>query len=337
MDSNVIPAISVIMPVYNCSNYIYNSVLSILNQTFSDFELIIIDDCSTDNTVDIIKKIVDHRIKLIEKPQNTGYTKSLNLALNIATGKYIARMDGDDISYSNRLEKQYHFMESNPDVVLCGGGYEVINSNKTFNPYHSHDDLLFDLINHCPFAHPTIMIRSEVLKKFQINYDPNFEPAEDYEMWTRLSGYGKISNIPEKLIQYRIHEKQTTNLRSLQQSEIAKKIALNHVKKISYNNIFAEYFVNYKIDSYSDYKKYKNVEKDIQKYFFNNNYKLNINTLKIREKKYLMHALSNDNFSIILFFKKLPILLRIWDILGISYLLKYAVKSIIFWKSTKLI
>jgi glycosyltransferase involved in cell wall biosynthesis len=337
MDSNVTPEISVLMPVYNCSNYIYDSIFSILNQTFSNFELIIIDDCSTDNTVDIIKNINDQRIKLIEKQQNTGCTKSLNFALKFATGKYIARMDGDDISFSDRLEKQYQFMEANSDVILCGGGYEVINSDKKFIPYLSHEELLFDMINHCPFAHPTIMIRNEILKKNQINYDPNFEPAEDYEMWTRLSEYGKIANIPDKLIKYRIHEQQTTNLRALQQSEITRKISLNHVKKISSNNIYSDYFINYKIHSFSDYKKYNDVENDIQKYFNNNNFKLNLKLLKTRKKNYLIHALSNDNFNIFLLFKKLPLFLSIWNIVGLGFLLKYAFKSIICWKSIKFI
>ena len=126
MDSNVKHLISVLMPVYNCSKYIYNSTISILNQTFSDFELIIIDDCSTDNTVDILKKFNDERIVLIVKQKNTGITNSLNYALDIAKSKYIARMDGDDISNIDRLEKQYEFMEGHPDVVMCGGGYEVI-------------------------------------------------------------------------------------------------------------------------------------------------------------------------------------------------------------------
>lgn len=190
MDSNVKPLISVLMPVYNCSKYIHSSTTSILNQTFSDIELIIIDDCSTDNTVDIIKTFNDKRIVLIVKQKNSGITNSLNYALDIAKGKYIARMDGDDISNIDRLEKQYEFMEGHPDVVLCGGGYEVIKFNyedkqqgdifvqktsastldvltraliricggkqdipiKTFKPYLLHGELLFDLITHCSCA-----------------------------------------------------------------------------------------------------------------------------------------------------------------------------------------
>ena len=364
------PLISVLMPVYNCSNYIYDSTISILNQTFSDFELIIIDDCSTDNTVDILKKFNDERIVLIVKQKNTGITNSLNYALDISKGKYFARMDGDDISNIDRLEKQYQFMEGNPDVVLCGGGYEIIKSNykhpqqgdnfvqnapaatfdvrarvltrifgfkgdtriKTFNPYLLHGELLFDLTAHCSFAHPTVMIKSEVLKMHKLKYNPKFEPAEDYEMWTKLSEYGKLANIPDILIKYRIHEYQTTKRRSLEQKEITNKIALNHTKKLSKQNIYSEYYINHKLDALSDYKKYKSVEHDIQKYFEDNQIVLNPSIVFKREQRYCIESLKKDKFSVFLFFKKLPLLINISNVVGIIFILKYVFKSFVHWK-----
>ena len=370
MDSNVKPLISVLMPVYNCSKYIYNSTISILNQTFSDFELIIIDDCSTDNTVDILKKFNDERIVLIVKQKNTGITNSLNYALDIAKGKYLARMDGDDISNIDRLKKQYEFMESHPDVVLCGGGYEVIKSNyehgqkgdifvqkasaatldvltrawirifwgkgdiriKTFKPYLLHGELLFDLATHCSFAHPTVMIKSEVLKMNKVKYNPKCEPAEDYEMWTKLSEYGKLANIPDILIKYRRHEYQTTNTRSFEQKEISNKIALNHIKKLSKQNIYSEYYINHKLDAVSDYKKYKSVECDIQKYFEDNKIVLNPKIVFKRERRYCIDSLKKDKFSVVLLFKKLPLLIYIFNVIGIIFILKYVFKSFVFWK-----
>ena len=370
MDSNVKPLISVLMPVYNCSNYIYDSTISILNQTFSDFELIIIDDCSTDNTVDILKKFNDERIVLIVKQKNTGITNSLNYALDIAKGKYLARMDGDDISNIDRLKKQYEFMESHPDVVLCGGGYEVIKSNyehgqkgdifvqkasaatldvltrawirifwgkgdiriKTFKPYLLHGELLFDLATHCSFAHPTVMIKSEVLKMNKVKYNPKCEPAEDYEMWTKLSEYGKLANIPDILIKYRRHEYQTTNTRSFEQKEISNKIALNHIKKLSKQNIYSEYYINHKLDALSDYKKYKSVEYDIQKYFEENKIFINPRILFKRERRYCIDSLKKDKFSVVLLFKKLPLLIYIFNVIGIIFILKYVFKSFVFWK-----
>ena len=352
-DSSVKPVISVLMPVYNCSNYIHNSTISILNQTFSDFELIIIDDCSTDNTVDILKNFNDKRILLIEKQKNTGITNSLNYGLDIAKGKYIARMDGDDISNIDRLEKQYRFMEGNPDVVLCGGGYEAINSNyehaqqgdifgdkggirtKTFNPYLLHGELVFDLITRCSFAHPTVMIKSEVLKMHKLKYDPKFEPAEDYEMWTRLSEYGKLANIPDILIKHRIHEHQTTNTRSFEQKQLSKQIMLNHVKLLSKQNIYSEYYINHKLDTLPDYKKYKSVEYDIQKYFVENKIFLNLSMLLKRERRYCIESLKKDNFSVALFFKKLLLLITIFNVVGIIFILKYVFKSFIYRKPTK--
>ena len=130
MAKNLIPTISVIMPVYNCFDYIQEAINSILNQTFSDFELIIIDDYSSDGTVDLIKKFNDPRIKLTVKSVNSGISNSLNYGLKIAKGKYIARMDGDDISFPDRFERQVKFMDLNPKVILCGGGYISINSNQ---------------------------------------------------------------------------------------------------------------------------------------------------------------------------------------------------------------
>jgi glycosyltransferase involved in cell wall biosynthesis len=120
------------MPVYNCELYIKEAIYSILNQTFTDYELIIIDDCSTDSTADIIKDYSDSRIIFFEKDSNSGYTNSLNYGLSVAKGEYIARMDGDDISLPTRLEKQVHFLNSNPDIVLCGTSYSIMEQQGVF-------------------------------------------------------------------------------------------------------------------------------------------------------------------------------------------------------------
>ena len=120
------PKISVLMPVYNCELYVQEAIDSILNQTFIDFELLIIDDCSTDKTVEIINNYADKRIKLTTKPHNTGLTNSLNYGLSIAQGQYIARMDGDDVSVLDRFEKQVKFLDTNPDIILCGTWYQLM-------------------------------------------------------------------------------------------------------------------------------------------------------------------------------------------------------------------
>ena len=129
------PTVSVLMPVYNCADFIESSVESILLQTFSDFEFLIIDDFSTDGTYEYLQSLTDSRIKLIRKSKNTGYAISLNIGLNNARGKYIARMDADDISLPERFARQVSFMDNQPEVVVCGSWYENIGNGKGLVKY----------------------------------------------------------------------------------------------------------------------------------------------------------------------------------------------------------
>jgi glycosyltransferase involved in cell wall biosynthesis len=221
MEEVIVPKISVIMPVYNCELYIKEAIDSILNQTFLDFELIIIDDCSTDSTLSIVKSYGDPRINVVEKEQNTGYTNSLNSAILIAKGKYIARMDGDDISIPERLQKQYDFLERNYEVVICGTAIQIIGSHKVERHPSNHEDLKIKLCFSSVFHHPTVMIKRNVLN--QNLYNKEFEPAEDYELWTRLAFVGKMANLNDVLLNYRIHSNQTSSVRkNLQDQNIFK-------------------------------------------------------------------------------------------------------------------
>jgi glycosyltransferase involved in cell wall biosynthesis len=211
MEEVIAPKISVIMPVYNCEAYVKEAIDSILNQTFSDFEFLIIDDCSTDSTLSIVKSYGDPRINVIEKGQNTGYTNSLNSAILIAKGKYIARMDGDDISLPERFHRQYDFLERNPEVVICGTAIQIIGTKDIQRHPFNHNDLKIKLCFSSVFHHPTVMIKASVLK--QNFYNKEFEPAEDYELWTRLAFLGKMANLEDVLLNYRIHSNQTSSIR----------------------------------------------------------------------------------------------------------------------------
>lgn len=130
---NNTPLVSVNMPCYNCSKYIKQSIDSILNQTYTNFELIIIDDGSTDNSVEVIKEFSDKRIKLFENITNQGIVYSRNRAVENSKGKYIAILDSDDIAYPTRIEKQLNFMESNPDFAMTGTWFDIIDENGIFN------------------------------------------------------------------------------------------------------------------------------------------------------------------------------------------------------------
>jgi glycosyltransferase involved in cell wall biosynthesis len=331
-DLNFRPLVSVLMPTYNGVDYVFSAVQSILTQTFTDFELIIIDDSSSDGTTEVLKKITDPRIQLIFKPVNSGLIDTLNLGLKVAKGKYILRMDQDDISIQNRIEVQLDFMEANSDVVVCGAGYQVINSNKFFRPSCKHEELLLDMIDYCPFAHPTIMMRADFLKNHNILYNPYYLNAEDYKIWTEISQVGKMANLPNIVLKYRIHENQMSSKSAIKQKEMSQKIAIEHLNFLSNFHEYAEYYLNESLNNLSDLDKYKEVEISIMDYFVKNNLNFDPQIFKNRSKKYFQKILSNDNFSLRLFFNRIPLLLKIFDTVEGFYILKYFAKSIIHWK-----
>ena len=199
------PKISVITPVYNCEKYLTQAIDSILNQTFTDFEFIIINDGSTDGSLAIIESYCqkDSRIKLINNLENLGFVRPLNQGLKSAQGKYIARFDGDDISLPTRLEKQFTFLEDNQDIFLIGGQGIVIDEDgieltKISCPIQVDDVKRTLLKNNC-LIHPSIMFRNK-----NVFYREKFKAAEDYDLYLRLLSAGyKISNLSEVLVKYR--------------------------------------------------------------------------------------------------------------------------------------
>lgn len=205
------PKVSVITTVYNCENYIERSVRSILNQTYRDFEFIIVNDGSTDKTSDIIREIADtdKRILIINNEKNKGRVPSLNTALQASSGKYIALQDADDISLRQRLEKQVLFMENNPEYVLTGTNIIVMdeNENKISEPMRPEENLeaKFSLLFRCTFANPSIMYRKQTIKENNIQYEDNFVHAEDFRIMSMISMHGKIKNLFDTLILYRKH------------------------------------------------------------------------------------------------------------------------------------
>lgn len=213
------PKITVLMPVFNCEGYIQQAIDSILQQSYSDFELLIIDDASTDQTVSFINKYADTRIRLIAKPLNTGYTNSLNYGLTVAKGKYIARMDGDDISLPQRFAQQVAYLESHPDVVLCGTAYKILGNDKKISIPEDHENIKLTLLKGNCIAHPTVMMRKKTLDEFSITYDTTKEPSEDYDLWVRLLSIGKLHNIQDVLLEYRIYNTQVSRKRAEEQKK----------------------------------------------------------------------------------------------------------------------
>ena len=200
------------MSVYNGEQYLKEAIESILNQSFKNFEFIIINDGSTDETKHFIKSYNDIRIVYLENEKNIGLTKSLNLGIKKAKGEYIARMDADDISFCTRLQKQMNLLEIKPELDICGTFYTILpNGIKRFLPVTNSDIKLsiFNGIN--PIAHPTVMFRKSSLYKFNLFYNENIQYGQDYELWTRALPNFTFENIPEQLLLYRQHEKQITH------------------------------------------------------------------------------------------------------------------------------
>jgi len=209
--------ISVVMATYNTEiPMLQEAVDSILKQTFSDFEFLIIDDGSTNGSGEYLKSIQDERVKVIWNSQNMGVTKSLNVGLKQAKGKYIARMDADDIALPTRFEKEFAYMEAHPDVVACGAktiimtGGKMILPKRTAKPEDMEAYRVRMLFMNPGPIHPTAMIRHETLLAHHILYDERLIHAQDYGMWETLSHYGKICTLDEALLCRRMHEKQVS-------------------------------------------------------------------------------------------------------------------------------
>jgi Glycosyl transferase family 2 len=228
------PTVSVLMAVYNGQQYLPEAIESILSQSFTDFEFLVIDDGSEDSSLAIIQSYRDPRICLIRNATNRGLAASLNLGIAAATGRYIARMDADDVSLPARLSRQVDFMEAHQNVGVCGTWVEIIGINrKLVWEYPSDCDaiqarLLFD----SPLAHPSTIFNRELLQKAQLSYDASYPCAQDYELWSRAAGCFALANLPEVLVFHRLHAGQIGQRESSTQQTWASKIRQNQLNRL---------------------------------------------------------------------------------------------------------
>ncbi|MDF2633460.1 MAG: glycosyl transferase family 2 [Pelosinus sp.] len=207
------PIITVLMPVHNGSLYLCDAIDSILGQTYHNFEFLIIDDGSTDNTADIISSYKDGRIRVIKNDTNIGISKALNIGIQNARGRYIARMDCDDVSRSDRLYKQVLFMEQHPEIGVCGSWVKTIEEwgqGNLWRFYTEPEQIKCQLLFGNVLAHPSVLIRRDVLKTTGTYYHVLYKYAQDYKLWVELAKKVLFVNIPEVLVAYRIHDKQAS-------------------------------------------------------------------------------------------------------------------------------
>ncbi len=222
MSKSVNPVISVCIPCYNAAAYLNECLDSVLLQTFSDFELLVADDGSTDESRDIVLSYTDPRIRFIEREHD--YIATLNCLLNEARGRYVVRMDSDDIMMPDRLRLQFEYMECHPDIGVLGGAVEVFGDGNgiiSSLPVVS----IQDMINTCCLIHPTVMLRRSVLEKFGFRYESDFVYAEDYRLWMRmLMENVRVRNLEDILIRYRKSPTQVTRMYSIQQAFVTERI-----------------------------------------------------------------------------------------------------------------
>lgn len=216
-----VPQVTVLMSVYNGQTYLREAVDSILNQTFCDFEFIIINDGSADGTADILQHYDDERIRLVDNEENIGLTRSLNKGLELARGEHIARMDGDDIALPDRLEKQVHLLDEHLSVGLVSSSYIKINAAGEEIGFQkvrtTNDEIKKVLLRSNSFCHPSSMFRKKCIERVGA-YREKLKVAQDYDLWLRIAEQFEVANIEEPLCKWRVRSDSISAAKRAQQA-----------------------------------------------------------------------------------------------------------------------
>ncbi len=219
------PKVSVLMPVYRTKEtYLREAIESILAQTFTDFEFLILDDCPEDDREDVVKSYQDTRIKYSKNEHNLGISESRNKLIAMAEGEYLAVFDHDDISLPERFAKQVAYLDAHPEVGIVGTAHIEVPSGKVVNHPLYNDEIEEQLMFSCPLIHPSVMMRKSLLVATGVQYDKEFFPTEDYNLYLHLIGKTKFANLPEVLFKYRKHSSNTTNKATQQIRAIERRV-----------------------------------------------------------------------------------------------------------------
>ena len=215
------PKVTVLMPTYNVAPYVKEAIESVLYQTYRDFELLVIDDCSIDNTVDVVRSIDDPRIRIVQNEKNVGLAENLNHGLSHITTEYVARMDGDDIALPHWLASEVAVLDAHPEVGVCGGGFERFGTVKSLVRFpEGHDAIAANMLFECTTIVPTV--RTEVIRRHNLRYRTDAFPAEDYRFWADCLRVTRFANVADTLFLYRMHPTQIcTARREEQQRKVA--------------------------------------------------------------------------------------------------------------------
>lgn len=234
---NKTPLVSIILPCYNVEMYVKDALESLLNQTYQNIEVIAIDDASIDQTLNIISKIAekDTRVKVYSNDQNLKLIDTLNKAVTLCNGEYIARMDADDISFNNRIEEQLFFLEKNGDHdVVSTQFYTFKSGSSRKNLYHNpenNEDLKAYLLFRSGICHPAVMMRKTLFTEKKLLFEKEYLHVEDYALWVKASYVTKLANLSKPLLYYRIHESQISSLNEKRQIENKKNVFKIHCER----------------------------------------------------------------------------------------------------------
>ena len=227
------PAVSVIMPTYNSAQYLSDAIRSTLDQSYGDFELVVVDDGSTDETTKILGSVSDSRLHVVSLPRNSGLAAARNAGLEVSRGELIAWLDSDDMSRRDRLARQVSVLRRRPEVGLCGSWVKTFgdSSVKTWRYPRRAGVLASRMLFDDPFATSSVMVRRQAIVEAG-GFDESFAPAEDYDLWERLSQGWQLVNVPRFLTSYRLHESQTSVRLHDRQAEAVRRIQARQLQQL---------------------------------------------------------------------------------------------------------
>lgn len=226
------PLVSILMPSKNNHEYIIEAVRSVINQTYKNWELIIVDDNSFPPLTKFLQELKDNRIKIFRLDKNLGISYALNTGLKKCTGKYIVRFDSDDICTPDRLEFQVFIMEHFPNIGVLGCSANIINGSnvslakQNYTGFNLNHFLLIENF----LIHPTVIMKKKILDKYNLNYNEKLINAEDYDLWIRISKFTEIANLPKIILYYRVHENSQTARGKLDQLDLSLKVQRDALK-----------------------------------------------------------------------------------------------------------
>jgi hypothetical protein len=232
-----VPLVSVLLAVRNDARFLPAAVDSVFDQSRGDLELIVVDDASTDETPAILARITDRRLVVLHNEERLGLAASLNRGLDLANGKYVARLDADDIALPQRLERQLARIQASPRVGIVGSGVVDLAPDDGRGQTHvmpaGATALRWQALFSSPFFHPTVLVDRELLETHGLRYDPAFLESEDYDLWTRLFAFADGDNLPDALVLKRVHPSQASQRRGELQEDFQRQVALREISRVA--------------------------------------------------------------------------------------------------------